>query len=79
MTRAGGIFFAAGMLLLSACGSGPSVQDRYYSLVLAASDSAVAVDAEDTSTRLIVGPVLLPSPRVWSRPTTPIDQSFSLA
>lgn len=51
---------AAAILMLPACGSGPTIPDRYYSLVLAANDVAVVGDNESSTGHLIVGPVNLP-------------------
>lgn len=49
------------ILVLSACGSSPLVEDHYYSLVLAADDSAAAIEDESSTPRLIVGPIQLPT------------------
>lgn len=46
-------------LVLTACGSNP-VDDRYYSLVLAADDVRAPAKSAEPGTRLIVGPVVLP-------------------
>ena len=54
---------AIGFLLvigLCACASKP-IEDRYYSLVLAADDVAAPEPAEETSAQLIVGPIRLPA------------------
>lgn len=45
---------------LSACGSSVTVEDRYYSLVLAAGNGGTAGTAEGAPGRLIVGPIELP-------------------
>ena len=45
---------------LAACGSNDTVDDRYYSLVLAAGDSASEERTEPAEAMLIVGPVELP-------------------
>ena len=52
--------FAIAILLLSACGSDPTIPDRYYSLVLAADGVSVVGDNENSTARLIVGPIYLP-------------------
>ncbi len=60
MTCARFLFISVALAHLAACGSGPVVQDRYYSLVLAA-DSGDVSGGETANARLIVGPVELPS------------------
>lgn len=57
MTRSGPVVVF--LLGLVACGSNP-VQDRYYSLVLAADDVVAPAGNEAANGRLIVGPVELP-------------------
>lgn len=57
MTRS--TFVLALVLGLSACGSNP-VEDRYYSLVLAADDASEAIPADAATPVLLVGPVQLP-------------------
>ncbi len=47
------------LLGLTACASSP-LEDHYYSLVLAADDVMVTVDAEAATAHLIVGPIQLP-------------------
>lgn len=61
MTRNRFVVFGIAIVLLSACGSSPVVQDRYYSLVLAANKSATTDNNEIATARLIVGPVQLPT------------------
>lgn len=53
-------FVGIALLQLIACGSGPVQQDRYYSLVLAATNADVPAN-EAASARLVVGPIELPS------------------
>ena len=53
--------FGFALVFFTACGSNPVVQDRYYSLVLAAEGVAVSGDDERARSRLIVGPIQLPS------------------
>ena len=55
--RAIGCLFIIG---LSACASKP-VEDRYYSLVLAADDVTARVPTEEAGAQLIVGPIRLPA------------------
>ena len=57
MTRNVPVFIV--LLGLTACGSTP-VEDRYYSLVLAADDVTAPVRFDDATAHLIVGPVELP-------------------
>ena len=45
---------------LAACGTSDTVEDRYYSLVLAAGSSGAAQGTESAQERLIVGPIELP-------------------
>lgn len=52
-------FVVALLLGLSACGSNP-VEDRYYSLVLAADDASQAVRTDAAMAVLVVGPIQLP-------------------
>ena len=56
-TRAIGFLLVIG---LSACAAKP-VEDRYYSLVLAADDVAASEAAVETGDQLIVGPIRLPA------------------
>lgn len=55
------VALGAAILLLSACGSSPAVQDRYYSLVLAANNSVAEENGSVATAHLIVGPVQLPT------------------
>lgn len=59
MKRARYLLPGVAILLLAACGSNRVVQDRYYSLVLAADDTAALSNDETAHARLIVGPVQL--------------------
>lgn len=61
MTRARNLVSGVAILLLFACGSSPSVPDRYYSLVLAGNDSTIEDNDYAATARLIVGPIQLPS------------------
>lgn len=48
-------------LLLSACGSSPVIEDHYYSLVLAAGDSAGTEVAQGAAAILVISSVQLPA------------------
>ena len=54
--------FLIGLVLagLAACGSSDTVEDRYYSLVLAAGSGGAGATSDAAQARLIVGPVELP-------------------
>jgi len=58
LSRANVLF--AVMIGLAACASKP-VDDRYYSLVLAADNVPAPANAEDANAHLIVGPIQLPA------------------
>ena len=58
MIRVHGCFAMVASLVLAACASSP-VEDHYYSLVLAADDSAAPADTV-ANALLIVGPIQLP-------------------
>ena len=60
MNVARGILIGLVVSGLAACASSDTVEDRYYSLVLAAGSGGAAATTDEPRARLIVGPIELP-------------------